>query len=193
MYYTDQQLLERVEKVADGFVGWRTGLYLITVRANADVADAFDDKGYVFHCKIAGQRPEFRMVVSCTTNAGTYGLLQFSDYNPMGCAVLKANQIVYDSHQKGLHKGYSAYRQVKGFPYFRDGNRNLRAEERGPVFTDVIAANIHRASASTTSIRIYNWSVACIVMNRPNEFAAFMAYAAGRPISLCVLQEFSRM
>lgn len=190
MYYSDLQLLERVERVAAGFSGWRTGLYFIAVRSNTDVADAFDDKGYVFNCKVAGQHPEFRMVVSCTTNAGTYGLLKFAEYNPAGCAVLKANQLVYDSHQKGLHKGYSAYRQVKGFPYHRDANRNLRAEERGPVFTDVIAANIHRASATATSTRIYNWSVACIVMNRPNEFAAFMAYAAGRPVSLCILQEF---
>ncbi len=49
---------------------------------------------------------------------------------------------------------------------------------------------VNRASATATSTRIYNWSVACIVMNRPNEFAAFMAYAAGRPISLCILKEF---
>ena len=27
--------------------------------------------------KVAGQRPEFPMVVSCPTNAGTYGLLHF--------------------------------------------------------------------------------------------------------------------
>lgn len=130
------------------------------------------------------------MVVSCTTHAGTYGLLHFDDYDTTGCAVLKANQLVYDSHQKGLHKGYSAYRQAKGFPYYRDNNRNPLIEEHGPVYNDVILANIHRASATNVSTRIYNWSVACIVMNKPNEFAAFLAYAAGRPVSLCILKEF---
>jgi hypothetical protein len=54
----------------------------------------------------------------------------------------------------------------------------------------VIAANIHRASPSKTSSVIYNWSVACIVLNNPNEFNAFLAFGADRPVSLCILQEF---
>jgi hypothetical protein len=152
--------------------------------------DAFDDKGYVFESKTAGQRPHFKMVVTCTTNAGSYGLKKFHQYNPKGCAVLKANTIVYDSHIRALHKGYKAYKQHKSFPYYRDSDRDDRAEEMGPQYGDVIAANIHRASPSKTSSVIYNWSVACIVLNNPNEFNALLALGADRPVSLCILQEF---
>lgn len=190
MQYTDDQLLDRVEAMAEGFEGWKPGLYLIAVRSNADVMDAFDDKAYLFNCRAAGQRPEFQMVVSCTTNAGSYGLQHFEEYNPAGCAVLKADAIVYDSHVRGRHKNYTAYKQVKSFPYFRDSDKDRRAEQTGAERTGVIAANIHRASATRDSSRIYNWSVACIVLNRPNQFNAMMTYANGRPISLCILQEF---
>lgn len=190
MQFSDEQLLARVEGKAVGFTGWKMGLYFIAVRSNADQVDAFDDKGYLFDCKVVGQRPEFAMAVTCTTNAGTYGLRKFKEYEPKGCAVLKANQIVYNSHEKGLHKTYTAYRQVKGFPYYRDADKDDHAEETGPQFANVIAANIHRASPDKTSTRVYNWSVACMVLNQPNQFKALMAYADGRPISLCILQEF---
>jgi len=190
MKYTDDQLLDRVESTAQGFVGWKRGVYLIAVRAKVNVPDAFDDKGYVFESKTDGQRPEFQMVLSLTTHTGTYGLKKFKDYNPKGCAVLKADTIVYNSHLPGPHKTYQAYRQAKGFPYYRDCNRDLVPDETGPEYNDVILANIHRASASKTSSVIYNWSVACIVLNNPQQFKAFSAYVGKRPVSLCILKEF---
>ena len=190
MRYTDEQLIERVETKAEGFKGWKAGVYFIAVRSNADKMDAFDDKGYVFECKADGERPDFIMVVTCTTNAGSYGLKKFAEMNLPGCAVLKADAIVYDSHERKLHKGYKAYRQVKGFPYFRDSDKDNKAEQLGPEKRDVILANIHRASPSIVSSVIYNWSVACIVLNNPNQFNAFMAFANERPVSLCILQEF---
>ena len=190
MKYTDEQLLARVETHAQGFEGWKPGLYFIAVRSKADVMDAFDDKGYIFNCRTAGRRPEFKMVVTCTTNAGSYGLREYKKYQQTGCAVLKSNAIVYDSHVRGPHKNYTAYKQVKSFPYFRDSDKDNKAEETGEEKSGVIAANIHRASPSKVSSVIYNWSVACIVMNRPDEFKAFMAYANGRPVSLCILKEF---
>lgn len=191
MKYTDDQLLDRVETKAKGFSGWKPGVYMIAVRSNADVMDAFDDKAYVFECKTAGQRPDFRMVATCTTNAGSYGLQKFSAYEPKGCAVLKADTIVYDSHALGLHKGkYKAYKQSKSFPYFRDNDRDSKAEQIGEEQAGAIGANIHRASAAKKSSVIYDWSVGCIVLNDPNQFNAFMALANGRPVSLCILQEF---
>jgi hypothetical protein len=190
MQFTDDQLLSRVESHAKGCTSWRKGLYFICVRSKADKVDAFDDKGYLFECKTQGQRPDFAMVVTCTTNAGTYGLKEFHKYEPKGCAVLEADRIVYDSHAMGRHKTYTAYRQVKGFPYYRDADKDDRAEETGPVQNNIIFANIHRASPDRTSTRIYNWSVACMVMNQPNQFKAFMAYCDGRPVSLCILREF---
>ncbi|TMJ20076.1 MAG: hypothetical protein E6G92_10065 [Alphaproteobacteria bacterium] len=190
MQYTDQQLIERVESKAGGFEGWKRGVYLVAVRSNADKMDAFDDKAYVFECKADGQRPDFAMVATCTTNAGSYGLKKFDKDGLPGCAVLKADTIVYDSHHRLTHKGYKAYRQVKSFPYFRDSDKDDRAEQLGPEKSGVILANIHRASPARVSSVIYNWSVACIVLNNPNQFNALMAFANERPVSLCILQEF---
>lgn len=192
MKYTDDQLINRVESHAEGFTGWKKGVYLVAVRSNADVLDAFDDKAYLFVCAADGQRPDFKQVATCTTNAGSEGLKKFdSKYGLPGCAVLKANQIVYNSHTLGKHKGqYNAYIQTKGFPYSRDKDRDNKAETSPPWQSDVIKANVHRASATKTSTINFNWSIACVVMNNPNEFDAFMAFMAGRPLSLCLLQEF---
>lgn len=109
MTYTDQQLIDRVEAKAAGFVGWKIGDYLVTVRSTADIPDAFDDKAYLFECKVDGQRPSFVMVASCTTHPGVDVLLNYaSKYNAAGAPVLKSDCIVYHSHRHGTHKGYAA-------------------------------------------------------------------------------------
>ncbi len=192
MKYSDDQLIARVESHAEGFTGWKAGCYLVAVRSNADVLDAFDDKAYLFECKADGKKPDFKQVATCTTHAGSEGLKKYdTKYGLPGCAVLKANQIVYNSHVHGKHKGqYNAYIESKGFPYSRDKDRDGKAETNPPWLTNVIGANIHRASATKTSTINFNWSIACVVMNNPNEFDAFMAFMNKRPLSLCILQEF---
>jgi hypothetical protein len=190
MKYTDAQLIKRVESHAKGFDGWRKGVYDIWVRSAADVMDAFDDKVYTFNVPAKGAAPEFRMVCTGTSHAGSYGLKKFQNYNPDGCAVLESDRIVYDSHVYGLHRGYRAYRQAKAFPYYRDADRDDKAEEIGPVRGDIIYANCHRAAAKGESTRIYNWSVACLVRNRANQWAAWLAYMAKRPLTVCILKEF---
>jgi hypothetical protein len=192
MSYTDDQLINRVETTAEGFAGWKAGDYLICVRSKADIPDAFDDKAYLFECKADGQRPSFFMVASCTTHPGVDVLQHYAQrYNKAGAPVLKSDCIVYNSHRYGLHKGYSAYPQNKVFPYFRDTDRDPKAEELGAVHNDgVIAANVHHASAFKVSQINKNWSAGCIVMNDPNRFAAFMGYMAKRPLTLCILKEF---
>jgi hypothetical protein len=191
MSYTDDQLIDRVESNAKGFSGWKQGVYLITVRSAADIPDAFDDKAYLFECKADGERPSFVMVATCTTHPGVDVLQNFAKkYNPAGAPVLKSDQIVYKSHAHGKHKGYAAYQQVKGFPYFRDKDRDKKAEEHAPEFADVIAANIHRANPNMVSQVIKNWSAGCIVMNDPARFKAFMSFMGQRPLSLAVLKQF---
>lgn len=190
--YTDAELIQRVETHARGFDGWRVGVYDIWVRRQIgrDVPDKFDDKVYTFVVRRRGDVPEFIMVNTGTSHAGSYGLKRFSDYNSAGCAVLDADRIVYNSHVWGFHKGYRAYRQDRGFPYYRDRDRDLRPEETGPVHNDVIGANCHRAARSGESTRIYNWSVACLVRNKANQFAAWLAYMNKRPLSVAILTEF---
>lgn len=190
MKYSDEQLIKRVETHARGFAGWKKGVYDIWVRSAADLTDVFDDKVYTFVVSTDGATPEFRMVCSGTSNAGSYGLKKFKDYNPHGCAVLQADRIVYGSHVLGLHKGYKAYRQAKSFPYYRDNDLDGKAEEIGDVQTDIILANCHRAAAKGESTRIYNWSVACLVRNKANQWFAWLAYMDGRPLNVVILKEF---
>jgi hypothetical protein len=188
--YTDQQLIKRVETTARGFEGWKKGVYDVWVRSHEDVTDAFDDKVYTFNVPAEGAIPEFRMVCTGTSNAGSYGLKRFKDYNPEGCAVLESDRIVYGSHAYGFHKNYRAYRQVRPFPYYRDNDLDGKAEELGRVHNDIIFANCHRAAAAGESTRIYNWSVACLVRNKANQWNAWLAYMNERPLSVCILKEF---
>jgi hypothetical protein len=189
--YTDAQILARVESHAQGFAGWKQGVYLIAVRSLSDAPDAFDDKAYVFECDARG--PRFFMVASCTTHPGVDVLKNFAaKYNKAGAPVLKSDHIVYDSHQHGLHQGkYAAYRQAKIFPYFRDTDRDNKAEEIGNVKTDqLIMANVHRANPNKESVVNHNWSAGCVVMSNPAKFAAFMAFMKKRPLTVCILKEF---
>lgn len=188
MRYTDEQLLDRVKSLPT-FQGWPKSVMEVAVRSKADVYDAFDDKIYTYDCRSG--KPVFVMVRNGTTNAGSFGLKHFDTYNHAGCAVLKSDTIVYDSHQYGLHKGKPAYRQVKGFPYFRDNNRNERAEEIGLEYNDIIYANIHRAGQNSTVIK--NWSTACIVtanLSRFMEWLNWMIKNKKPSVSLCILKEF---
>jgi hypothetical protein len=192
MQYTDAQLIQRVETSATGFTTWKKGVYLVTVRSSADTPDAFDDKAYLFECKANDTRPVFFMAASCTTHPGVDVLKNFAaKYNKAGAPVLASNQIVYDSHIYGLHQGkYSAYRQNKPMAYFRDTDRDAKAEETGTRMFGVIMANVHRANPAKKSLINKNWSAGCIVMNDPNQFNAFMAFMNKRPLSVCVLREF---
>jgi hypothetical protein len=192
MQYTDQQLIQRVESAATGFVAWKKGVYLVAVRSGADTPDAFDDRAYVFECKADGSKPVFFMAASCTTHPGVDVLKNFTaKYNKAGAPVLASNQIVCDSHIHGLHQGkYAAYRQNKPMAYFRDTDRDAKAEENGTRMFGVIMANVHRANPARESVINKNWSAGCIVMNNPDKFKAFMAFMNKRPLSVCVLKEF---
>jgi subtilisin family serine protease len=186
--FTDNEILSRVASL-DTFKGWSDGLFEIYVRSRADVYDAFDDKVFTYVAK--NGKLEFALARNCTTNAGSYGLKHFNDYNHTGCAVLKSDTIVYGSHAYGLHKGKPGYREVKGFPYFRDGNRNERAEEIGPEYHDVIGANIHRAGVNSTVIK--NWSVACLVTANIAKFIQFLEVAKSLgypPANVAIIREF---
>lgn len=190
MKYTDDQLLNRVAALPT-FKGFpKEGVLDIWVRSKADPVDKFDDKVYSFDCdKLdANKLPTFKMVCTGTSHAGSFGLLNFHVYNPMGCAVLCADTIVYYSHAPGFHKGKPAYRQIRGFPHTRDSDRDLKAENYGKIYNDVIGANCHRAGWFSTVI--YNWSVACLVRNQLTQFLAWLKFMNRRKLSVAILNEF---
>ena len=185
--YTDAQILDRVKSL-DTFEGFPCGVLDVWIRSKSDEFDRFDDKTYTFECAGANKTPEFKMVCTGTTNAGQFGLKHFDTYNSSGCAVLKADTIVYESHRFGTHKGYPAYRQAKSFPYFRDNNKNDKAEEIGRERSGIILANCHRAGQY--SVLIGKWSVACLVRNNRAQWDKWLEYMNKRPLTVCILKEF---
>lgn len=189
--FTDDEVLDRVESLPT-FNGWKPGIYDVYIRSKADLYDVFDDKAFTYQVHSEGSKPVFVLARNVTTNAGSYGLKHFSDYNHEGCAVLKADHMMYGSHAYGLHKGkLPAYREVKPWPYFRDNNRNERAEEIGPEHADLIGANIHRAGQNSTVIK--NWSTACLVTANLAKFLAFLAFMkknGNPPLNVVILKEF---
>lgn len=188
--FTDAEVLARIKGLPT-FTGWPNGIVDVWIRSAADKFDSFDDKAFTYECFGNSATPKFIMARNGTTNAGSYGLKHFQEYNHLGCAVLKSDVIVYDSHEWGLHKNKRAYRQKKGFPYFRDGNRNERAEEIGPEFNDVILANVHRAGVNSTVI--HKWSTACLVTSNLSKFLAFLDFMESKgkpPLTVCILKEW---
>lgn len=188
--FTDQEVLDRVSSLPT-FTGFPNGIMEVWIRSTADEFDSFDDKAFTYECFSDAATPKFIMARNGTTNAGSYGLKNFQEYNHLGCAVLKSDVIIYDSHAFGKHKGKEAYRQAKGFPYFRDNNRNNRAEEIGQEFNDIILANVHRAGVNSTVIK--NWSTACLVTANLNKFLAFLDYMKSKgnpPLTVCILKEW---
>ncbi|HKP70604.1 MAG TPA: hypothetical protein VJV05_15055 [Pyrinomonadaceae bacterium] len=185
--FTDEEVLARVSSLPT-FKGFPNGPLDVWIRSSADTFDSFDDKAFTYECYGEAKPPKFVMARAGTTNAGSYGLKHFDDYNHLGCAVLKSDIIVYDSHTSGLHKGKPAYRQVKGFPYFRDNNCNERAEEIGKEYEDVIFANVHRAGVNSTVIK--NWSTACLVTANLTKFLDWLKWMNKRPLTVAILKEW---
>lgn len=186
--FTDEEVLARVKSLST-FKGFPSGPMDVWIRSSADKFDSFDDKAFTYECFGDTKTPKFVMARGGTTNAGSYGLKHFDDYNHLGCAVLKSDIIVYDSHTNGLHKGKPAYRQAKGFPYFRDNNKNERAEEIGKEYDDIIYANVHRAGQNSTVIS--NWSTACLVTANLTRFLDWMKYMNKRSLTVCILKEWA--
>jgi hypothetical protein len=171
------------------FKGWVRGKYSIWVRSNEDAFNRFDDKVYNFECLADGKRPIFKSVNTGTTNAGAYGLMNFENYNPKGCAILKSDIIIYNSHVHGISKGKEVYRQAKAWPYYRDNNKNKKVEEIGKLIEgEIIYA--HQHAAGLESLQIDNWSTACLVRNDMVEYKNWLAFMNKQPCNTAILKEW---
>lgn len=195
--FTDNEILGKVTKAENykGFPGSITTPEFLDVwiRDNSpNPTDKFQDKVFTYECYGNDKTPVFKMRCTGTSQTGKYGLLNFLKWNKKGVAVLKTNYIVYHSHVFGLHKGKAAYIQAHDnrfvpFPYYRDNNKNLKAEEIGQIYWDRIGANCHRAS--WLSLFIGLWSIACLVRNNLNEFLAWLKLLNKRPLSVVIFNE----
>ena len=187
--YTDKELLKRVMSLPS-FDGLPNGYWLLGVQSNEDEYNVFDDKFYLFY------EDRFIMVTSGTTNAGLSGLKGFSKYNRHGCAVIKTNEWFYEIWKPGLHRGkMKALRQVKPIKYYRDWNKNQKAEQLGTLKEGIIGINFHTVIYGRVMgfVRrlIGGWSVGCQVANRTNDYYKILDYCSNQErVSYCLIEEF---
>jgi hypothetical protein len=139
---------------------------LIGIRSKENKPNVFDDLiGVVENDKINWY--------TATTNPGTHWLKNL--LNPKGAALLKHGQWV-DSWKIGLHQGkYEALTQIKPITVYRDGDKDIIAEETKITDTGLFGINIHRANSSAISKLIDKWSAGCQVLNNPKEFAELLS------------------
>ena len=188
--YKDKELLERVEEIG-GVVPNRGKYMIIGVQSNEDDFNKFDDKFYVF------DGPDFKQVSTGTTNAGRTALLFFDDYGLPGAAVWKTDQWCPDVFKRGYHKGrMRGLRQVKPIDFYRDNDRDTRAEQIGPLHRDIIYANMHGVDydpySTITKENINGWSFACQVWNRMSDYRQMVraTWKRNRPVDYALLEEF---
>ena len=188
--YTDSQLLNRVEEIGGKIPN--IGKYLVIgVQSQEDQHNTFDDKFYVY------DGYKFIMSSSETTNAGRTALKFFDDYGLKGAAVLKTDQFCLNAFIRGYHKGkMKALRQVAPIEYYRDSDKDSKAEEQGKLYKEIIHANIHGVSykkdSEITRELINGWSFGCQVWNNMRDYKKFikMTWARNKHIDYALLKEF---
>lgn len=188
--YTDKQILERVEAIG-GEIPNRGKFMILGVQSQEDGFNLFDDKFYIF------DGPDFVTVTTGTTNAGRTALLYYDKYNLPGAAVWKTNEFYKDLFYPGYHKGrMRALRQGKPIKYFRDKNKDERADESGELFEGIIYANFHGCDYDPFSQVIKNavngWSFACQVCNRMSDYRQIIraTWARKKKVDYGLLKEW---
>ena len=189
--YTNNQLLNRV-KGLPLFKGYPKGFWIIGVRSNEDEPNHFDDKFYLFRGE------EFIMVTSGTTNPGATILKGgYKHYNPLGAAVVKADEIYYDVWKFGKHKGKTdAFLQTGSkIKVYRDGDNDGKSEELGLLMEGFYGINFHPNTHDLTrefsGEMINDWSAGCQVCNNIPQYKKIIELTkAGKTLSYCLLNEF---
>ncbi|MFN5417669.1 MAG: hypothetical protein ACK5B9_11480 [Flavobacteriia bacterium] len=176
--YSSNQLLARARAI-EGFKEIPKGYWLLFVRSNEDEFDKFDDKVYLF------QGVNFIMVTSCTTNKGG-----------KGTAVVKSDQWMYDGFINGLHKGkMECLRQNKPFYFYRDFNKDKKADETGALSFQNIQTQFHGSTYNKGVKKILSliglWSEGCFVCNVNEDYELIIQMTRKQKIvSGCLLKEF---
>ena len=186
--YTDEQLLNKV-KGLKSFIRIPDGYWILGVQSKEDKFNEFDDKFYLF------KGEKFIMVTTGTTNAGLTGLKHYDTYNPNGCAVIKTDEWYYTLWRPGLHKGkMRALKQYSAIKYYRDWNKNDKAEEIGNVREGIIGINFHTASYQPYNVitrLIGGWSTGCQVANNTADYYKILDYIGNQDVvSYCLIKEF---
>lgn len=197
--YTDKELLDKIKSLPS-FKGIPKGRWILGVRSNDDNPNLFDDKFYEFDSE------KFVSVLSGTTNPATSILKGgYKSYNPLGAAVVKADEWYYDLWTFGLHKKrMPALLQRNKIAVFRDGDNDDKSEQLGQPIWGYYGINYHTNtydfSASNLKMKrptIDGWSAGCQVSNDRLKYMEQMkwyreAQKKGTQlfVSYCLINEF---
>lgn len=189
MQYTDEQLLNRVKAIGGRILPDK--YLIIGLQSKADNFNQFDDKFYLY---LGG---EFILVTTGTTNAGKNALLNYDDYGLEGAAVWKTNEFYSDLYSYGLHKGkMPCLRQVAPIKYYRDTDKDEKAEEQGKLHEGIIFANFHGVdydiNNDTVKTNINGWSFACQVCNKMKDYREIIRRVKEHPLKAdyALIKEF---
>jgi hypothetical protein len=187
--YTDEELLNKVKSL-DTFEYIPNNYWMIGVQSLEDETNVYDDKFYVY------KGEKFIMTLTGTTNAGKNALTGYDKIGVSGAAVWKTNMIYYDMYSPGKHKGkMDAWRQVKPIYYYRDADKDGKAEEQGKLYHGIIYVNFHANNYDRKSMAIKKliggWSYGCQVSNDPDKYNKLMSMTKEQKyITYCLLKEF---
>jgi len=187
--YTDKEILDRVKSL-DTFTHIPIGYWCIGIQSQADEFNSFDDKFYLFK----GER--FIRVMTGTTNAGKNALEGYDKIGLSGAAVWKTDIIYYDLYSPGKHKGrMDAWRQVKPIYYYRDADKDEKAEEEGELHHGVIYCNFHTNTYDKDNVSVRKlvggWSYGCQVVNDQSGYNKTMSETHEQKyITYALLKEF---
>lgn len=186
--YRDDELLYLASNT-DGFTSFPKENWLLIVRSKADKKDKFDDKVYQF------KGLEFIDVATCTSNTGSYGLLNYKKWNRKGAFVIKSDLWQYDVWKNGRHRGkMDCLVQNKEIIGYRDGNLNMLSEEVGMLHKGFYGINFH--TVSYTKVKnfilkyIGRWSVGCVVVNNVEKYYRILnRFKKQETVTMCMITE----
>lgn len=187
--YKTQELLDKVKSLPS-FSCLPKGYWILGVQSKEDTFNHFDDKFYLF------KGEKFISVSTGTTNAGTTGLMNYSRYNKNGVLIVKTDEWYYDLWKYGLHRGrMPALRQVRPIKYFRDWNKNQKAEEIGEIKEGIKGINFHtvtyQKNLSLIKRLIGGWSVGCQVINNVGKYYKVLDRVKHQEaVTYCLIKEF---
>jgi len=194
--YTDGQLILRMKSLSS-FLYVPKGAHIIVVRSDEDEPDKYDDKLYLF----IGEK--CISVMSCTSNSGLYGLKKWYKWNSLGTAVIKFNEIYYNSFMKSdgnfvrhHNSKVQCFRQIAPLKYYRDGNSDNKIDESGKIYEANNSTNIHPNSYSYfEGVRTWfigKWGTGCTVVNNLTKYwkVLMKKIPYNYPITYTGLKEF---
>jgi hypothetical protein len=177
--YTDAEIFARAYQVTDMKSRRSKGLpLLVGIQSIEDAFDAFDDKFHLFD-----ENNKYVCSASGTTNAGSTGLKDYMKYKLSGTGIWKTNEFYPKCFRHGLHKSrMEALRLDTEIFYYRDSDKDNKAEEGGKLLKGNTAANFHTVSYEKLdgnekiSTRIGAWSLMCQVVNVVKDYRKIVRF-----------------